>query len=128
VEQFRAPMDARVIELPAGLADVIDDRDEPLEEAARRELLEETGYQARQLVRLFHGPASPGLTSEDMTFFLAGDVQRVGPGGGDGHESIRVHAVPLPDVERWLQQRSTEGYLVDVKIYAGLYAATSAAG
>lgn len=44
VEQFRPPVQARVIELPAGLAgDTAEAKDETLESAARRELLEETG-------------------------------------------------------------------------------------
>ncbi|MCH5375624.1 MAG: NUDIX hydrolase [Planctomycetes bacterium] len=122
VEQFRTPMDANVIELPAGLADVVGGRSEILEEAARRELLEETGYRADSIVRMFHGPPSAGITSEDLTFFLATRVERVGEGGGDAHENIRVHTIPLEEVDSWLEKQSASGRQVDIKVYAGLYA------
>src|SRR4051812_22417920 len=50
VEQFRPPVNKRVIEIPAGLAgDVAGREEESLETAARRELLEETGYEAREM-------------------------------------------------------------------------------
>jgi len=49
VEQFRPPVGQNVVELPAGLAgDIAGLEDEPLVEAAKRELLEETGYAAKQ--------------------------------------------------------------------------------
>src|SRR5690348_10951568 len=49
-EQFRVPVGRRVIELPAGLVgDVEGQEAEELEAAARRELLEETGYQAGEM-------------------------------------------------------------------------------
>lgn len=125
VEQWRAAMDAQVIELPAGLADIVDGRAEPLDEAAGRELLEETGYRATQLVPLFHGPPSPGITSEDVIFFLAPAAEQVAAGGGNPHEreKIRVHAVPLESAAAWLDEQAAGGRLVDVKVYAGLYAA-----
>jgi ADP-ribose pyrophosphatase len=112
-----------VIELPAGLAgDVPGEEDEALEAAARRELLEETGYQAKEMVRLFHGPPSAGITSEELTFFLAEGVERVAAGGGDPSEDITVHAVPLDTVADWLEEQARLGKRVDVKVYAGLHA------
>jgi len=126
VEQYRAPVAGRVIELPAGLAgDTPGEEDEPLENAASRELLEETGYRADRLVRLFHGPPSPGITSEELTFYFADGVHRVGAGGGDASEQIIVHAVPLRAVPSWLAEQARQGKRVDVKVYAGLYALSS---
>lgn len=122
VEQYRIPVDAPVIEVPAGLADVVDGRDEPLEEAARRELREETGFHAPRLQYLFAGPPSAGLSSEVVTFFLATNVQRVGAGGGDANENIQVHTVPLATVDDWLDQQANSGKLIDPKVYTGLYA------
>src|SRR5436305_7986631 len=56
VEQFRAPVNARVIEIPAGLAgDIEGSEDEALEIAAKRELSEETGYEAKTMNRLTEG-------------------------------------------------------------------------
>ena len=65
LEQFRPPVGRPTIELPAGLAgDIPGHRDENMATAARRELLEETGYRATDMVCLTEGPPSPGISSE----------------------------------------------------------------
>ena len=121
-EQYRPPVDRRVIELPAGLAgDVAGAEAEELLAAAQRELREETGYEARQFDFLFEGPPSAGATSEVISFFRATGLRRVGPGGGEGTESIQIHEIPLSAAEKWLQQKYGEGVLIDPKVYAGLY-------
>jgi ADP-ribose pyrophosphatase len=121
-EQYRIPLGTRVIELPAGLAgDTPGSRHEALAEAARRELLEETGYEAPALEYLTEGPSSAGLTTEVYALFLARNVRRVGPGGGEEGEDIQVHVVPLNQVEAWLDERRKQGIMVDPKVYAGLY-------
>lgn len=122
VEQHRPPLRANVIELPAGLAgDLPGIGDEALELAAQRELIEETGYRASQLERLFEGPLSAGMTTEIVTFFRGTGLKRVGEGGGEGSERITVHEVPLADADRWLAEQSNAGKLVDPKVYVGLY-------
>jgi ADP-ribose pyrophosphatase len=127
VEQFRVPVAARVIELPAGLVGDTDEfHGEDLAAAARRELLEETGYEARSLKPLLTGPVSAGLSTEMITVFLARGARRVAAGGGDASEDIKVHAVPLAKVEAWLARRQAKGALVDAKVYAGLHFAKRA--
>jgi ADP-ribose pyrophosphatase len=122
VEQYRIPVHARTIELPAGLiGDEPGHSDEAHAEAARRELLEETGYMAGQIEALTTGPASGGLTSEIVTLFLATRLRRVGAGGGVAHEDITVHEVPLQEIHDWLHAKAAAGVLVDPKIYSGLY-------
>ena len=122
VEQYRIPCHARTIELPAGLiGDEGGASDEPHAEAARRELLEETGYEAGQIEPLVSGPASGGLAGEIVTLYRATQLRRVNAGGGVEHEDITVHEVPLAEVEAWLAVRAKAGVLVDPKIYAGLY-------
>lgn len=69
VEQERPAVGRRVIEVPAGLAG--DQGAESLDEAARRELLEETGYVASSWERLAEAAPSPGLCAEIVTFFRA---------------------------------------------------------
>jgi ADP-ribose pyrophosphatase len=121
-EQHRIPIRRKVIELPAGLAGDLDaEPQEQMATAARRELLEETGYEAEEMIHLTTGPSSAGLTSELVSLFLARGLRKVGPGGGHGDEQILVHEVPLDQVENWLRQRTAEGLLVDPKVFAALY-------
>ncbi|MCL4806201.1 MAG: NUDIX hydrolase [Thermoanaerobaculia bacterium] len=122
VEQWREPVGAKVLELPAGLAgDSEGSADEPLEGAARRELLEETGWSAESMERLTSGPPSAGVTSEIVTLFRARGLSQAGPGGGVEGEAITVHEVPLAAVESFLLGREAEGTLVDPKVWAGLW-------
>jgi len=125
VEQHRPAVGARVLELPAGLVgDEAAHRGEPLEAAARRELREETGWDAQRFERLTAGPPTSGLASEVVTLLRARELQRLGDGGGVGEERIVVHAVALAEVPAWLQAREREGILVDPKVWAGLWFAT----
>jgi ADP-ribose pyrophosphatase len=122
VEQPREAVGAAVLELPAGLAgDAESPAGEPLEEAARRELVEETGWDATGMERLTAGPPSAGVTSEIVTLFRARGLRKVGPGGGVAGERITVHEVPLDGVESFAREREAEGVLVDPKVWAGLW-------
>lgn len=122
VEQFRPPVGSRVIELPAGLiGDIPGQEDEAFETAAKRELLEETGFEARRWQRLGEGPPSAGMISEWITLFGATGLTRVEAGGGDESEDITVHIVPLNQVDTWLQKQAAAGIAIDPKVYSGLY-------
>jgi ADP-ribose pyrophosphatase len=121
VEQYRKPVKARVIELPAGLVGDHVDPDESILDAAARELEEETGYAAAQLEVLMTCPSSAGMSDEMISFVLAKGLTRVGPGGGDDSEDIEVHIVPLTDVDTWLSRQQSAGKPLDPKIYAALY-------
>jgi ADP-ribose pyrophosphatase len=121
VEQYRAPVNSRVVELPAGLVGDAGDKRESFETAARRELIEETGFEAGALEELLIGPVSPGMVSEIINVYLARDLKRVGPGGGDESEDITVHLVPLAQAEAWLAARRADGLMVDHKVFAGLF-------
>jgi len=121
VEQYRIPVESRVIELPAGLSGDTGDVDETLETAAQRELFEETGYRAGFLEKLLTCPSTPGMSDEIVTIYYAGGLKRTGSGGGNHDEDITVHVVPLDNATGWLQERIEEGIMVDPKIYAGLF-------
>ncbi len=125
VEQERKALQRAVIELPAGLVgDEADRRSEAALEAAQRELLEETGYEATDWERILDCASSPGISDEIVTFFLARSARRVSDGGGTGAERIVVHAVAWADVDRWLAGRAAAGTPVAAKVYAGLYFAS----
>ncbi|MAJ45953.1 MAG: hypothetical protein CBC35_01470 [Planctomycetes bacterium TMED75] len=116
VEQLRPPLGAIVIELPAGL--VGDEHEETPLEAARRELLEETGYTAplSHFEWLMAGPSSSGLTNELVDIVRAKDLVKASAGGGVGDERIRVHLVPLVELNPWIHERIDEGMLIDFKV------------
>jgi ADP-ribose pyrophosphatase len=122
VEQHRPPLGARSIEFPAGLMGDEDghEQEDPVL-AARRELIEETGYDAHSLELVASTSTSPGMTNEIVHFVLAWDLARVGPGGGVGSEDIVVHEVALGDARDWLAGKARGGIVVAAKAYAGLF-------
>ena len=120
VEQFRIPLGARTIEMPAGL--VGDDHaEDTLVDAARRELVEETGWSPGRVEVLLTGPTSSGMSNERIAFVRARDLVRVGDGGGVDDENIVVHAVPRAQAPAWLMRKHAEGYELDLKLWAGLW-------
>ena len=122
VEQPRPAIQCMTIEMPAGLVgDVASHADENAIDAARRELLEETGYHAGRIDFLTEGPTSAGMSNEILAFVLARELTRVDGGGGDDTEEIIVHEVPRGEVMAWLLRLMGEGYSIDPKIFAGLY-------
>lgn len=121
VEQFRIPVGLSVVEFPAGLVNDRMGDDEDLETAARRELLEETGFEAGMMEQVGEGPPSAGLSPELITIFMAKDLRKVSDGGGDETESIVVHEVPLGEIDPWLEAKQSAGCLIDPKVFAGLY-------
>ena len=126
VEQFRIPVSRRVIEIPAGLAGDIEGKEnESLTAAAKRELREETGYEAQRMEYLTEGPSSAGLSTEVISFFRAAELEKVCKGGGDESENIQVHIVPIIGLNSWLESKLIEGCLVDYKVYAALYLNTN---
>jgi ADP-ribose pyrophosphatase len=124
IEQFRIPVQRRVIEIPAGLVgDEEEHQGEALSGAAARELLEETGYRASEVTELLVAPTSPGMTSEFTHLFLAKGLVKEHDGGGVGGEDIQVRLVPLAGLRNWLKEKEAEGLAIDFKIHACLWAA-----
>lgn len=122
VEQPRPAVGRNVIEIPAGLAgDIAGQETEELAVAARRELLEETGYEAETMEYLAEGAASAGLTDEIITLFRADGLKKVGAGDGDGSEQITLHEIPMGHVEAWLDAQRRAGKRIDLKVYGALY-------
>ena len=120
VEQYRVPLQARSIEMPAGLVGDID-AGETIELSAARELEEETGWRPAHCEVLMIGPTSSGMSTERIAFVRATGLTKISDGGGDASEDITVHEVPRLDAPRWLAAKMAEGYEMDPKLWAGLW-------
>jgi 8-oxo-dGDP phosphatase len=106
IRQYRHPVGRLLWEIPAGLRDVAG---EPLLSTAQRELLEETGYRARDWDVLADFFTSPGISTEQIRVFLARGLTLVPQSGRGGyvpqHEEahLLVTWVPLDEaVTRFL--------------------------
>ena len=96
IRQYRHGIGAVHYEIPAGTTDP---DDTSLEEAARRELREETGYGGGRWSLLATLSANPALQNNLTTTFLAEGVTTLGPAAPEASEDIRVHLLPLGEVE-----------------------------
>jgi ADP-ribose pyrophosphatase len=109
--QYRYAAGRRMWELPAGRVD-------PGENnlaAARRELLEETGYRAARWQRALFFYVSPGFLDESMTVFLARGLRK-GVAQPEEDERISVRFFPLRQAVRM----AMTGKIVDAKTIASL--------
>lgn len=120
VEQPRAAVGGRTIEFPAGLVGDVGD-DEGMVDTARRELVEETGWQAEAIELVVSGPTSPGMANETIGFVRATGLVKVGEGGGDDTEDITVHEVSGADAPAWLVAQGADGRHLDLKLWTGLW-------
>jgi len=114
VRQFRAALDADLLELPAGLRDVAG---EAPEQTARRELVEEVGLEAGLLEHLVTFHNSPGFCDEDVVVFLATGL-RVVPHDRQGveEEALTVERMPVGEALTMVD----DGRITDAKTIIGL--------
>jgi ADP-ribose pyrophosphatase len=115
VEQPRMAIGRRCLEFPAGL---IGDTsaDDDVEQAARRELEEETGFAAVDIELLGDYYSSPGMIAESFTLVRATGLSRVGAGGGVDGEDIVTHLVPREGVAQFVAERRAAGVGIDCKL------------
>ena len=109
--QYRHAAQDYLWELPAGR---IDKGENPLA-AAKRELLEETGYTATRWQRILKFYASPGFVAETMNLYLARGL-RAGTAQPEADELIQQRMVPLPSAIRWVMS----GTIRDAKTISGV--------
>jgi ADP-ribose pyrophosphatase len=109
--QYRHAADGYLWELPAGR---IDKGEQPLP-AAKRELLEETGYTAKHWKQVLKFYASPGFVAEPMTVFWARGL-KPGPAQPEADEVIEQHLVPLSKAVRMVLR----GTIRDAKTISGV--------
>jgi 8-oxo-dGTP pyrophosphatase MutT (NUDIX family) len=114
VRQYRGPIDAQLLEIPAGLCDV--DGEDPLETAAR-ELEEEVGRKAAQLELIARIHPAAGFTDQFTRLYLATGLTDVGDSRqGVEEEHMTSEWVALDDVPRMI----ADGDLTDSKSMIGL--------
>lgn len=124
IEQYRVPAGRQVFEIPAGLVgDKAHLLDEDIIEAARRELIEETGYDAQHITISTKAAPNAGSNTLEVHMLLATGLKKVGKGGGNPEEGedIKVYEIPLGDVHGWLEEKVRDGHVIDLKVYAGLF-------
>ncbi|MBO9362196.1 MAG: NUDIX hydrolase [Thermoflexus sp.] len=111
VRQFRYAVGQVSLEIPAG---TLEPEEDPLT-CARRELAEETGYQAARWERLGTIWPTPGYSTEEIVLFLARDLTP-GPAHPEFDETLRV--VPMRWMDLW--EAIEDGRLRDAKSIVGL--------
>ena len=120
IHQYRHPIGERLLELPAGLLDGVDE--DPLE-AAKRELAEETGFAARRWSTLIDIALSPGFTDEALRVFLAEDLVTT-------HQPTPEHEEADLEIVRMTVEEAAaaalEGQIVNATAVAGIMALQSA--
>jgi ADP-ribose pyrophosphatase len=117
VIQFRPPVNALTVEWPAGLIDA----NETPEEAAMREMYEETGYRAKVVSTSPAVCADPGMSSANMVLCMVevhvAEGEEVPEQHLDEGEDILRVEVPLSELYERLEGYSKQGYVVAAKLY-----------
>jgi len=111
IRQFRLSINKKIIELPAGKLD----ENENIEACARRELLEEVGYVAKELELISEYYTAVGYSTEKMSIYLATDLE-VAQAQPEEGEDIEIIHFSLGEVKRMLDQ----GEFEDSKTIIGL--------
>lgn len=94
VKQYRHGVRELSLEFPGG---IVDDEENPLE-GARRELMEETGYSAGEIIEVGRIYPNPAIQENTLYCYLATDVEPTGSQHFDETEEIEVHLMPLNEL------------------------------
>ena len=112
IKQYRNAVKKNLLEIPAGS---LDGAEESPVLCAQRELAEETGFQAKTIIKLFEGYLLPGYCNEYMYFFLARDLIHA-PLTPDEDEFIETMPVSFSRVQELLKN----GEIIDAKTVLGI--------
>lgn len=99
VKQHRYGIDEETFELPAG---AVEDKDANPLEAARRELLEETGYGNGQWISLGWVHPNPAIQNNRCHIFLVKNAEKIADINNDLHENTKPIFLPPSTVEEWI--------------------------
>ncbi len=113
VKQFRYPFQNFLIELPAGKLE----KDEDPKVCAERELTEETGYTAGNIVKLGKIYTTPGFCTEVLHIYLAGNLKPGNHNREEGEYGMEVFEFTLDEIN----DKIRNGEIVDAKTLSGLH-------
>ena len=108
VRQYRHGSREVTLEIPGGL---VDPGDTP-EEAAARELLEETGYQAKKWTKIGVLNPNPAIFNNRCHTFLAQDIKKISAATPDQTEDIEVVLIPLVDIPELIRKGKIDHAIV----------------
>ncbi|MFZ7134010.1 MAG: NUDIX domain-containing protein [Eubacteriales bacterium] len=111
VKQYRKPIDMELLELPAGKLD----EGESSETCAKRELQEETGYIANNLIHLGSIFTTPAFSNEIIHIFLTNDMSK-GEINRDQDEFMDIQEISIEEVYQMIHS----GKIHDAKTLSGL--------
>ena len=94
VKQYRHGVCEALLEFPGG---IVEDGEDPAE-GIRRELMEETGYAASDMILVGKVYPNPALQTNTLCCFVARDAEKVQEQNLDAGEDIEVHLVPLDEL------------------------------
>jgi ADP-ribose pyrophosphatase len=113
IRQYRHGSREVTLEIPGGL---VEPGDTP-EKAASRELLEETGYQAEEWIKIGEVNPNPALFSNRCHTFLARKIEKVHEPTPDQTEDIEVILIPLSDIPELIQKGEIDHAMVITAFY-----------
>ncbi len=114
IHQYRHGTEDITLEIPGGMAD---GADLTLTESARRELMEETGYVAEEIIPIGNVAPNPAFLTNRCHTFMALNVWKNGPPQFDGTEDIQVEEIELPQVSQLISSGKITHALVVAAFY-----------
>lgn len=109
VRQYRQGVEDMTLEIPGGM---MDPTDPSPEHAARRELLEETGYAAGPLRAMGWVEPNPALQSNRCYTFMAEELHSPGPLSPDGSEDLEVVHISVGEIPEYVRSGQIRHSLV----------------
>jgi 8-oxo-dGTP pyrophosphatase MutT (NUDIX family) len=120
IRQYRYAAGGYIWELPAGVLNP----GEPPRDCAARELREEAGVEAEDLLQLGTMFATPGFCNERIHLFLGRRLREAGHEHEADEVITEIRRVPMPDALAMIRR----GEIVDGKTIAGLHLAAAELG
>ncbi len=113
IEQFRHGSEEIILEIPGGMLDENEDQ----EFAAKRELLEETGFSSGEFVYLGKSRPNPAIQNNWIYHYAALNCKKNGETDFDEHESVITKLVPLADISGLIESGKITHSLAIVGFY-----------